>query len=157
GRHDRGRGRSRDRSVHTACRSPMRTVHVNLGPASHSAFVGTGLLDRLGELARDVGLKPGSCAIVTDSNVEALYSLLARESLESSGFAPTVISITPGEASKSPATLQTLYDRMAVAKLDRSSVVFAVGGGVVGDLAGFAAATFLRGVPLVQVPTSVVA
>jgi 3-dehydroquinate synthase len=135
----------------------MRTIRIELGPASHDAHVGANILDRLGELARGAGLKPGSCAIVTDATVEKLYAVRVVDSLRESGFAPVVISVPPGEASKSLPTLESLYDRMTAIGLDRNSAVFAVGGGVVGDLAGLAAATFLRGVPVVQVPTTVVA
>ena len=110
-----------------------------------------------GELARSAGLKPGASAIVTESTVEKLYAARVQDALRKSGFVPAVISVPPGEASKSLATLEFLYDRMTEVGLDRNSAVFALGGGVVGDLAGFAAATFLRGVPLVQVPTTVVA
>jgi 3-dehydroquinate synthase len=135
----------------------MQTIRIELGPASHDAHVGAGILDRLGELAREAGLKPGKCAMVTDSNVENLYAACVLDSLRKCSFAPIVISIPPGEPSKSQATLELLYDRMTEAGLDRSSTILALGGGVVGDLAGFAAATFLRGVALVQVPTTVVA
>ncbi len=135
----------------------MRTIRVELGPASHDAHVGAGILDRLGELARDAGLKPGRCAIASDSTVEKLYAARAIDALRKAGFEPAIISVPPGEASKSPATLELLYDRMTEAGLDRASAIFALGGGVVGDLAGFAAATYLRGLPLVQVPTTVVA
>jgi 3-dehydroquinate synthase len=135
----------------------MRTIRIELGHASHDAHVGANILDRLGELAQGAGLKPGSCAIVTDANVEKLYAARVEEALRKAGFEPAVISVPPGEASKSLPTLELLYDRMTAIGLDRNSAVFAAGGGVVGDLAGFAAATFLRGVPLVQVPTTVVA
>jgi len=135
----------------------MRTIRIELGPASHNAHVGAGILDRLGELACDAGLKPGACVVVTDSTVEKLYAARVEDALRKSGFAPVVVSVPPGEASKSLPTLELLYDRMSGIGLDRSSAVFALGGGVVGDLAGFAAATFMRGVALVQVPTTVVA
>src|SRR5579863_5915569 len=135
----------------------MRTIRVELGPASHDAHVGANTLDELGKLASAAGLKPGSCAVITDATVEKLYAARVEDALRKSGFAPVVISVPPGEASKSLATLEQLYDRMTAAGLDRNSAVFALGGGVVGDLAGFAAATFLRGVPIVQVPTTVVA
>ena len=135
----------------------MGTIRIELGHASHDAHVGANILDNLGELARGAGLKPGSCAVVTDANVEKLYAARVMDSLRKSGFAPAVISVPPGEASKSLPMLELLYDRMTAIGLDRNSAVFALGGGVVGDLAGFAAATFLRGVPLVQVPTTVVA
>jgi 3-dehydroquinate synthase len=135
----------------------MRTIRIELGTASHDAHVAAGLLDQLGELARDAGLRPGSCAVVTDATVEKLYAARAEGALRKAGFAPVTISVPPGESSKSLAMLELLYDRLTAAGLDRGGVVFALGGGVVGDLAGFAAATFLRGVPLVQVPTTVVA
>jgi 3-dehydroquinate synthase len=135
----------------------MRTVHIELGPASHEAHVGAGILDRLGEFAHAAGLKPGRCAIVTDSTVEKLYAARVHDALGKTGFDPTMIPIAPGEASKSMATLEVLYDRMTEAGLDRATTIFALGGGVVGDLAGFAAATYLRGVAVVQVPTTVVA
>ena len=135
----------------------MQTIRVQLGPASHDAHVGAGVIDRVGELARDAGLKSGLCALVTDATVEKLYAARVTDALRQSGFAPVVISVPAGEASKSLATLELIYDRMTAAALDRGSTVFALGGGVVGDLAGFAAATFLRGIALVQVPTTVVA
>jgi 3-dehydroquinate synthase len=135
----------------------MRTIRIELGPASHDAHVGANILDRIGELARGAGLKPGACAMITDATVEKLYAARVEDAIRKSGFAPVVISVPAGEASKSLPTLELLYDRMTGAGLDRNSTVFALGGGVVGDLAGFAAATFLRGVPLVQVPTTVVA
>jgi 3-dehydroquinate synthase len=135
----------------------MQTIRVNLGAASYPVHIGANILDRLGKLASDARLKPGRCAIITDSNVEKLYGAQVKDALAKSSFDPSVISIPPGEASKSLATLEIIYDRMTAVGLDRSSAVFALGGGVVGDLAGFAAATYLRGVPLVQIPTTLVA
>ncbi len=135
----------------------MRTFRVELDPESHPVHVGAGLLDRLGELAREARLKPGRAMLVTDSNVGPLYAERAISSLARAGFKAAKIEIQAGEASKSLATLSNIYDRMVEAELDRQSIVFALGGGVVGDLAGFAAASFMRGVPLVQVPTTVVA
>ncbi|MBV8053987.1 MAG: 3-dehydroquinate synthase [Deltaproteobacteria bacterium] len=130
---------------------------VELGPNSHPAHIGCGLLARIGELARAAGLAAGRCALITDSNVGRLYSRVVLSSLEGSSFRPRVIEIPPGEPSKSLDTLEQIYHRLAEAELDRDSAIFALGGGVVGDLAGFAAATYLRGLPLVQVPTSMVA
>ncbi len=135
----------------------MRTFSVELGPKTHPVHVGTGLLDRLGELARAARLRPGRAMLVTDSNVGPLYAERALAALADAGFKAAMMEIAAGEASKSLATLSSAYDRMAEAELDRQSAVFALGGGVVGDLAGFAAATFMRGVALVQVPTTVVA
>ena len=135
----------------------MRTFRVEFGPNSHTVHVGAGILDRLGELALGAGLAPGRAAIVTDQTVAALYAEQARGSIRKAGFEPALIEIPPGEPSKSLKMYQRVIDAMVEAGLERTSPVFALGGGVVGDLTGFAAASFLRGVPLVQVPTSVVA
>ena len=134
----------------------MRTFRVEFGRNSHSVQVGAGLLDRLGELAREAGILPGRAAIVTDSNVAPLYGERARDSVVKAGFHAAMIEVPAGEASKSLATYERVIDAMAEAGLTRQSPVFALGGGVVGDLAGFAAATYMRGVAVVQVPTSVV-
>lgn len=130
---------------------------VELGPNSYPVHVGDGLLASIGSLALAAGLAPGRCALITDSNVGRLYSAAVLTSLEGYGFHPQVIEIPPGETSKSLDTLEQIYHRLAEAELDRDSAIFALGGGVVGDLAGFAAATYLRGLALVQVPTSMVA
>jgi 3-dehydroquinate synthase len=135
----------------------MRTMRVELGPNAHPAHVGTGILEHLGALARGAGLRPGRAALVTDSNVAPLYAGRAQNALRAGGFEAVVIEIPAGEASKSLAMLAQVYDRMVEAELDRQSPLFALGGGVVGDLGAFAAATYLRGVPLVQVPTTLVA
>ncbi len=135
----------------------MATFNVALGERSHPVHVGPGLLDRLGQFAVDAGLARGRCAIVTDSSVAALYLERATRSLRSAGFDPAPIEVPPGENSKSLASLERVYDLLAEAGLDRAGTIFALGGGVVGDLAGYAAATYLRGVASVQVPTTVVA
>jgi len=135
----------------------MRSFGVELGASAYQVHIGAGALDRLGEVAAAAGLSGAGSAIITDSNVARLYLERARRSLAAAGFEPIEIELAAGEASKSSATLEQVYDRMVEARLNRKSVVFALGGGVIGDLAGFAAATFLRGLPLIQVPTTVVA
>ncbi|MGH7864862.1 MAG: 3-dehydroquinate synthase [Candidatus Binataceae bacterium] len=135
----------------------MQTFRVELGANSHSVHIGGGILADLGKLARDAGLKPGRSAVVTDSNVANLYAPGALAALAEAGFAPALVEIPAGEASKSLAQLERLYTAMTDAELDRTSVVFALGGGVVGDLAGFAASSYLRGIPLVHVPTTLLA
>jgi 3-dehydroquinate synthase len=135
----------------------METFRVELGSASHPVHVGTGLLDELGALAHQAGLAAGRAAMVTDSNVARLYGKRAAAALERAGFAPVTIEVPAGESSKSLAMLEKIYDRLAAAEIDRAGAIFALGGGVVGDLAGFAAATWMRGVAVVQVPTTVVA
>jgi 3-dehydroquinate synthase len=135
----------------------MRTFRVELGRDSHPVHIGAGILDRVGELAREAGLKAGRAALVSDSNVAKIYGARVSASLQAAGFDAAAIEIPAGEASKSLEMLATLYDRMTEAELDRQSVVFALGGGVTGDLGGFAAATYLRGIPVVQIPTTLVA
>jgi 3-dehydroquinate synthase len=135
----------------------MRNFRVELGRNAHSVYVGAGLLDRLGEMALAAGLKPSRAGLITDSKVALLYSDRARASLRAAGFDAMLIEIPPGEASKSLETLGWVYDRMIEGELERENPVFALGGGVVGDLGAFAAATYLRGVALVQVPTTVAA
>jgi len=134
----------------------MVSFRVELGPASHSVQIGEGLLDRLGELASAAGLS-GRCAIITDTNVGRLFAGRAEQALRAGGFEPLTLEVEPGETSKSINTLERVYDRLIEAGLDRDASIFALGGGVVGDLAGFAAATFLRGVGLVQIPTTLLA
>jgi 3-dehydroquinate synthase len=135
----------------------MGSFRVELGPNAHPVHVGVGLLDRLGELALAAGLKPGRAALLTDSNVARLYGARVQTALAAAGFDAATIEVAAGEASKSLATLEQVYDRLVASDLDRSSVVFALGGGVVGDLAGFAAATYLRGLAVVQIPTTMTA
>lgn len=135
----------------------MGSFRVELGANAHPVHVGAGLLDQLGRLTLAAGLRPGRAALVTDSNVARLYAARAQAALAAAGFEVASIEIAAGEASKSLATLEQVYDRLVAAALDRASVIFALGGGVVGDLAGYAAATYLRGVAVVQVPTTMTA
>jgi len=131
----------------------MRIVPVRLGERSYSIKIGSGLLSRLGgECAR---LKLGRrAAIITDASVGPLLAAAAGESLIAAGFEPLVITVPAGETAKNLKSVQACYDQLAAHRLERKSFVVALGGGVVGDLAGFVAATYLRGIPFVQVPTT---
>ncbi len=131
-------------------------VHVPLARAPYDVHVGPGLLDCCGDLAASV-LRPGPCAILTDSNVGPLYAARARDSLTIAGFQPTVLASPAGESSKSMAEVSSLCEQMISAGLDRGASVVALGGGVVGDLAGFVASIYYRGIPFVQIPTTIVA
>ena len=137
----------------------MREVQVRLAAADYGILVGAGLLDAdVGRSALAPVVTGQRCAVVTDGNVGSVYGdQLCRTVLHAGAAACVQTEFPAGEASKTLATLENLY-RFAVAnRLDRSSVVLALGGGVVGDVAGFLAATFLRGIALVQVPTSLLA
>ena len=134
----------------------MHTVSVQLGHRSYAIKIGAGLLARLGsECAR---LKLGArCAIITDTNVGRRFAKAAFNSLATTGFSPSLIVVPAGETAKSLKTVQTCYDLLAAHRLERKSFIVALGGGVVGDLAGFVAATYLRGIAFVQVPTTLLA
>ncbi len=108
-------------------------------------------------LMAEAGLRAGRCVVVTDAHVAASYQAPLEDALCAAGWTPKVVVLPPGEATKAPAPLQTLYDAALRWGIDRKTPVLALGGGVVGDLAGFAAATLLRGLPLVQLPTTLIA
>jgi len=134
----------------------METVSVELGERTYPVAIGAGMLDGLGEQVR--GLRCGRrMAVVTNPVVGNLYGIPVVRSLEAASLEPTVIEIPDGEEHKNLSWLGFVVDRMLEARLDRESAIVALGGGVVGDLAGLSAATFLRGVPFVQVPTTLLA
>jgi 3-dehydroquinate synthase len=134
----------------------VRTVHVDLANRSYDIWIGKGLLPLLGQ--RCAGLELGRrCAVISDRNVAPRYGKLALESLRDAGFEPVLLTVPAGETAKSLKTVQGCYNELAAHRLERKSFVVALGGGVVGDLAGFVAATYLRGVPFVQVPTTLLA
>lgn len=130
----------------------MTRVRVAVNPP-YEAAVGAGLLDRLGELLRP--LAAGSVMVVTEENVAPLYLDRAAASLSAAGFAVRTVVLPAGEATKSAQYYVNLLERFA--PLTRSDTVLALGGGVVSDLAGFAAATYLRGIRSVNVPTTLLA
>lgn len=133
-----------------------REIPVKTPNGAYPIFLGDGLLDRVGELLRDRQLA-ARCAVVTNPTVGALYAARVLNSLRANGFTPTQIEIPDGEQYKSQETVSSLYNRFIAAKLERRSPILALGGGVIGDTVGFAAATYLRGVPFVQLPTTLLA
>jgi 3-dehydroquinate synthase len=134
----------------------VRTVEVLLGQRSYQIKIAPKLLPRLGAECRR--LKLGTrCAIITDAKVGPLFAKVALQSLRQAGFEPVLITVPSGETAKSLANVQRCYDQLAANRLERKSFIVALGGGVVGDLAGFVAATYLRGIPFVQVPTTLLA
>ncbi len=134
--------------------SPSHTVRVNLGERSYDVLIGHGLLASTGRFASDL-LGGRRCVVVTDSNVGPLYAETVRQSLWDAGIATTVITVPAGEASKSMTMVEDVCRQMLQAGLDRKAFLVALGGGVIGDLAGFAASIFLRGIPFIQIPTTV--
>lgn len=130
--------------------------HVRGMGSGYDVLVQCGSLNHLGEALKREGLN-GPVALVSDQNVGSLYASRVVDSLHASGYVVHRVFIPPGETHKNMLTVSRLWDEFLDAKLERGSPVVALGGGVVGDLAGFAAATFLRGVPWVAVPTSLLA
>ncbi len=137
-------------------RIETREISVRTPNDAYSIFLGDGLLDRVGEFLRDKKFA-SRCAVVTNPTVGALYAERVCESLRAQHFSPTRIEIPDGEQYKNLDTLRELYDQFIVAKLERRSPILALGGGVIGDTVGLAAATYLRGVPFVQIPTTLLA
>jgi shikimate kinase/3-dehydroquinate synthase len=124
--------------------------------ASYPVFVGWGILDRLGERMKQAGLS-GTASIISDETVFSIYGARVKKTLEKAGFAVNCCIVPPGEASKNIARAVKIYDFLIEYRMERNDVIVALGGGMVGDLAGFVAATFLRGLPWLQVPTSLIA
>jgi 3-dehydroquinate synthase len=137
-------------------RGEERQVVVQLGQRAYTIHVGAGVLETLGARMSALGLGK-RVAIVTNPNVSRLYGERVRRSLERAGFSSITVEIPDGEEHKNLAWVAFVYERLIEARLERGSVIVALGGGVVGDLAGFTAATYLRGIDFVQVPTTLVA
>ena len=138
------------------CRDMASTVHVALGARSYDIVIGQGLLPLLGEGCKKLGLGRNSL-VVTDMTVAPLHGEVTASSLAGSGFQVGRALVPAGEQSKDIQILFHVYQKAVEQGLDRKSFMVALGGGVVGDLAGFAAATFLRGIDFVQVPTTLLA
>ena len=131
-------------------------MEVPLGARAYSILIGPGLLDDAGaEIAK---IAPGvNCAVVTDARVAPLYLDRLTASLDQAGLRSTSIVCPPGEGAKSYSEFARVADALIEARIERRDVVIALGGGVIGDLAGFCAATLRRGVRLVQIPTTLLA
>ncbi|HEY4775768.1 MAG TPA: 3-dehydroquinate synthase [Xanthobacteraceae bacterium] len=139
-----------------AARAETTVVNVALGARAYDIVIGRGLLGSLG--ARMAALRPGAkAAIVTDATVARLHLAAASQALAAAGIAATPIVVPAGEESKSFASFERVCDALLSARIERGDLVVALGGGVVGDLAGFAAAVVRRGVDYVQVPTTLLA
>src|SRR5437899_1513555 len=132
---------------------PVRTVNVLPGQRSYRLKIAPGLLARLGQECAELNLAT-RCAIISDANVRPRFAPAAQRALTEAGFDAVVIAVPAGERAKSLRTVEDCYNKLAAHRLERKSFLVALGGGVVGDLAGFVAASYLRGIPFVQVPTT---
>ena len=135
----------------------MRKIYVDLGPKAYDIEIEAGLLDKAGERVRKLLPKARQAVIITDSNVGPLYAGRLTESLQKAGLATAVIVIPAGEQSKNMRQLAEVLEAIAGRGLTRSDVLLTLGGGVTGDLGGFAAASYMRGIAFVQIPTSLLA
>ncbi|MFA6546548.1 MAG: 3-dehydroquinate synthase [Limisphaerales bacterium] len=134
----------------------MPSVKVSLGTRSYDIKIGGGLLTGLGAdcAALQLGHK---CAVITDTNVAVRYAKPALASLKRAGFDAVLVTVPAGETAKRLKQVESCFNQLAAQRLERKSFIVALGGGVVGDLAGFVAASYLRGIPFVQVPTTLLA
>jgi 3-dehydroquinate synthase len=142
----------------TAAPSAIRTIRVELSANPYPIVIGAGSLAQLGEQIRAQGIRAGTKVLmVTNAVVQAHYGATALASLQSAGLEASSLVIEAGEEQKTPATVSLIHDAALAHRLERGSLIVALGGGVVGDMAGFAAATWLRGIAVVQVPTTLLA
>jgi len=133
-----------------------QTIEVALGDRAYPIYIGEDNLGRIGEIASATGVR-GIVGIVSDTNVAPLYAEPVTEALDARGLKSVTHIMEAGEAQKRLARIEEICGAFLEAGLDRTSLVVALGGGVVGDIAGFAAAAFMRGVPFIQIPTTIVA
>ena len=133
----------------------MRTVHVETGNP-YDIFIERGIIENCGEYVRKLS-NAQKVTVITDTNVAPLYQWKVLNSLVKEGFQVTTHTFKAGEESKTLATIAEMYETLADFKMTRKDIVLALGGGVTGDMAGFAAATYLRGIDFIQVPTSLLA
>ncbi|MBT4485413.1 MAG: iron-containing alcohol dehydrogenase, partial [Candidatus Latescibacteria bacterium] len=136
----------------------MQKVHVAFGDRSYDIIIEGGSLSRTGSFVRDcTGGGSRKVCVVTTEKVAGLYLDATIDSLSEAGFDVLKIVVPDGEEYKTLATYESILTRLIEARFERKSVIVPLGGGVIGDVAGFVAATLLRGIPFVQVPTTIVA
>ena len=138
--------------------APFRRIAVELETTPYQVVIGDGALSSIGTELIAAGVRPGrKILVVSNADVAGPYGDRCLNSLRSSGFQVELLVIEAGEEQKTPATVARIHDEAFAMKLERSSLMLALGGGVVGDMTGFAAATWLRGIAVVQVPTTLLA
>ena len=138
--------------------TPLHHIRVALERNPYDVVIGAGGLTLLGQQMLEAGVQPGRrVLVVSNPDVANPYGDVCLNSLKQAGFNVELLVIDAGEIQKTPATVAEIHDAAYNAKLERSSLMVALGGGVVGDMTGFAAATWLRGIQVVQVPTTLLA
>ena len=131
----------------------MQRLNINLGKRSYDILLGSGLLGKLGECLSQI-VEPSRIVLITHPSLFKIYGDKVLSGFKDQGWTADLIEVEEGETSKTLGQAEKIFDRLLDLKCDRKSVLIALGGGVIGDLVGFVAATFQRGVPFVQVPTT---
>jgi 3-dehydroquinate synthase len=131
----------------------MQRLSIDLGERSYEILIGPGLRKRAGEFLKAV-LNPSRIVIITHPSINSLYGEEVARNFVDQGWTTDIIEVPEGESSKNLGQAEKLYDRLLEFNCDRKSVLVALGGGVIGDLVGFVAATYQRGVPFIQIPTT---
>jgi 3-dehydroquinate synthase len=134
----------------------MEKIWVELAERSYDIYIGNGTLDRFGQMLGSFGLSP-RIAMVSNPTVLSLYGSRVADSIQKAGFDLLTVTIPDGEEYKDLTSLQHIYDELLRHRLDRSSALLALGGGVIGDMTGFAASTYMRGISYMQIPTTLLA
>ena len=134
----------------------MQRVEVDTGESGYDIYIGSSILSHLKDFLRKNSYSQNAL-LVTDSNVGRLYARPMENVLRDAGLNPVIYQVKAGESSKSLAVAEDVFSRCIESSLDRNSLIIALGGGVVGDLTGFVAATYMRGVPFIQLPASLLA
>lgn len=134
----------------------MKKIIVQLGPRSYDICIGHSILHQLKDYLAGLSIG-GKIAVITNPNIRRLYGEELGRHLKEAGYQLTVIEVPAGERYKTLKSVSRIYDTLIREKFERNSSVIALGGGVIGDIAGFVAATYLRGIPYIQIPTSLVA
>jgi 3-dehydroquinate synthase len=134
----------------------MEKIRVELAERSYNIFIGSSILEGIGEALSHIGLSP-RLALISNPTVFSLYGEPVSASIKRAGFDLVTVIIPDGEEYKNLAQVQHIYDQLLGHKLDRSSALIALGGGVIGDITGFAASTYMRGIQCLQLPTTLLA
>lgn len=134
----------------------MEKIRVELAERSYEIVIGSGTLDKLGKMVGSFGLSP-KIAMVSNPKVLSLYGKRISDSILGAGFDLIIVTIPDGEEFKDLSSVQHIYDKLLEHRLDRSSALLALGGGVIGDITGFAASTYMRGISYIQIPTTLLA
>jgi 3-dehydroquinate synthetase len=140
----------------SAINRPSHSIHVELGARSYAIVIRRDLLQEIGEELKRLKCA-GKVGVVTDRNLAKHYLPQVTRRLKAAGFTVVPIVLPPGERTKTLRSIGTVMDALVNARFERSSTLLALGGGVIGDITGFAAAIYQRGIPFVQMPTSLVA